>query len=57
MLVSQSSATLESREQLIGNYPRACNHFELNKYSNPESPEWKALLRILLEMKQGIFAL
>jgi hypothetical protein len=55
MLVSQSSATLESREQLIGNYPRACNHFELNKHSNSESPEWKALVRVLLEMKQGIF--
>ena len=57
MLVSQSSATLESREQLIGNYPRACNHFELNKHSNPGSPEWKALIRVLLEMKQGNFAL
>lgn len=54
ILVHETSASLEQRAQLIGNFPRACDHFALNKFPDMESPEWMVLVRCLISMTQGI---
>ena len=54
ILVHETSASLEQRAQLIGNFPRACDHFALNKFPDIESPEWMVLVRCLISMTQGI---
>lgn len=38
----------------MNKYPRAFNHFALNKYSGPQLGDWQHLLEVLREMIEGM---
>jgi hypothetical protein len=40
---------------MIGKYPRACNHFALNKFSSVKLREWESLVQVIRDMQKGIF--
>ena len=40
---------------MIGKYPRACNHFALNKFSSMRLREWESLVQVIRDMQKGIY--
>jgi len=40
---------------MLGKYPRACNHFALNKFSSVKLREWESLVQVIRDMQSGIY--
>jgi hypothetical protein len=40
---------------MIRKYPRACNHFALNKFSSVKLREWESIVQVIRDMQKGIY--